>query len=89
MRILTRIDPTGPVRLLLVGGFDARCVADFERTLAAVRRLGKRIDIDLSQLTSIDRPCLQYLSDLASTGVLFVGCQPGSMGLDRALDATR
>jgi len=76
MRILTRIDPTGPVRLLLVGAFDARCVADFERTLAAVRRLGKGIHIDLSQLTSIDRPCLQYLFDLASTGIVFVGCLP-------------
>ena len=76
MRILTRIDPTGPVSLLLIGGFDARCVADFERTLAAVRRLGKSIHIDLGQLTSIDPPCLQYLFDLASTGVAFVGSLP-------------
>ena len=76
MRILTRIDPTGPVRLLLIGGFDARCVADFERTLAAVRRLGKNVHIDLSQLTAIDPPCLQCLFDLASTGVAFVGGLP-------------
>jgi anti-anti-sigma regulatory factor len=76
MRILTRIDPTGPVSLLLIGGFDARCVADFERTLAAVRRLGKNVHIDLSQLTAIDSPCLQYLFELASTGVASVGSLP-------------
>ena len=73
MRILTRIDPSGPVTLLVTGGFDATCLADFERTLAAARRLGKDVRVDLSELTVIDRLCLQYLLELTRTGVAFVG----------------
>jgi anti-anti-sigma regulatory factor len=76
MRILTRIDPGGPVTLTVVGGFDASCIADFERTLAAARRLGKDVRVDLSELTVLDRLCLQYLAELARTGVAFIGCPP-------------
>jgi len=76
MRILTRIDPGGPVTLTVVVGFDASCIADFERTLAAARRLGKDVRVDLSELTVLDRLCLQYLLELTRTGVAFVGRPP-------------
>ena len=76
MRIHTRIDPTGPVTLVVVGGFGAPCLADFERTVVAARRLGKDLQIDLSALTLIDQSCLQYLFELTNTGVAFVGCPP-------------
>ncbi|HUK36195.1 MAG TPA: hypothetical protein VLV86_19900 [Vicinamibacterales bacterium] len=76
MRILTRIDPAGPVTLLVSGGVDAPCIADFDRTISAARRLGKDIMVDLSEVTVIDRFGLQYLFDLTNTGVVFVGCLP-------------
>ena len=76
MRIRTRIDPRGPVTLLVIGGFNATCIADFERTMVAARRLGKDVRVDLSELTVIDRSCLQYFFDLTRTGVAFVGCPP-------------
>jgi anti-anti-sigma regulatory factor len=76
MRILTRIDPMGPVTLLVIGGVYAACLADFDRAVVSARRLGKGVRIDLSQLTVIDRSCLQYLFDLTSTGVAFIGCPP-------------
>jgi anti-anti-sigma regulatory factor len=72
MRILTRIDPRGPVTLLVTGSFDASCIADFERTLAAARRLGKDVRVDLSELTVLDRLCRQYLFELTRTGVALV-----------------
>lgn len=62
--------------LTVVGGFDASCIADFERTLAAARRLGKDVRVDLSELTVLDRLCLQYLLELTRTGVAFVGRPP-------------
>jgi anti-anti-sigma regulatory factor len=76
MRILTRIDPKGPVTLLVIGGFNATCIADFERTVVAARRLGKEVRVDLSEVTVIDRSCLQCLLDLTRTGVAFVGWPP-------------
>jgi len=76
MRIHTRIDPMGPVTLVVVGGFGAPCLADFERTVVAARRLGKDVHIDLSALTLIDQSCLQYLFELTNTGIAFVGCPP-------------
>lgn len=76
MRILTRIDPAGPVTLTVIGGVNAACIADFERAVVSARRLGKRLRVDLSQLTVIDRSCLRYLFELTNTGVTFVGCPP-------------
>jgi hypothetical protein len=76
MRIHTRIDPMGPVTLMVVGGFDAPCIADFDRTVVAARRLGKDVQVDLSALTVIDRSCVQYLSELTNTGVVCVRCPP-------------
>jgi hypothetical protein len=74
MRIQTRIDPTGPVTFLVAGRVDAACIADFERAFGAARRLGKVIHLDLSKMTLVDRPGLQYLVDLASDDVTLINC---------------
>jgi hypothetical protein len=74
MRIQTRIDPTGPVTFLVAGKVDAACIADFERAFGAARRLGKVIRLDLSEMTLVDRPGLQYLLDLTCDEVTLVNC---------------
>ncbi len=76
MRLLTQIDPEGAVTFVVVGSFDAPCVADFDRTLEAARRLRKQIHVDLSHLTGVDCSSLHYLSELAERGVSFVGYPP-------------
>lgn len=76
MRLHTRIDPHGAMTFVVIGCFDATCIADFERTLAAARRLEKEIHVDLSQLTVVDCASLHYLFDLPASGVIFIGQTP-------------
>jgi anti-anti-sigma regulatory factor len=74
MRIQTRIDPAGAITFLVEGSVDAACIADFEQAFCAARRLGRVIRLDLSEVTLVDRPGLQYLSDLVDGEVTLVNC---------------
>jgi anti-anti-sigma regulatory factor len=74
MRILTRIDPAGAITLVVAGTINGTCIADFKRALGAARRLRQPIHLDLSEVTLVDRPSLQYLVDLARGEVVLVGC---------------
>jgi anti-anti-sigma regulatory factor len=74
MRIQTRIDPAGAITFLVEGRVDAACIADFEQAFGAARRLGRVIRLDLSEVTLVDRPGLQYLSDLEDDEVTLVNC---------------
>jgi anti-anti-sigma regulatory factor len=64
MQIVTRVEATGVVTLVLGGTFNASSVADFDRALQAAMQLDRRIVLDLTNVRLIDRPTLQYLIDL-------------------------
>jgi anti-anti-sigma regulatory factor len=64
MQIVTRVEPTGVVTLVLGGTFNASSVADFDRALCTAKQLNQPIVLDLTNIRLIDRPTLQYLIDL-------------------------
>jgi anti-anti-sigma regulatory factor len=74
MRIVTRIEPTGAVTLVVAGTFNAVGVADFDRALNDARRLRQPVVLDLSEVRLIDRPTLKYLIDLLQHDVNLVIC---------------
>ena len=74
MRMRAKLDPFGPITFLVAGSVDAACIADFERALGTARRLGKGVRLDLSEVTLVDHPGLQYLRDLARGEVILVNC---------------
>jgi anti-anti-sigma regulatory factor len=74
MRIMTRIEPTGAVTLLVAGTFNAVGVADFDRALEDAHRLHQPVVLDLSAVRLIDRPTLKYLIDLMENDVNLVIC---------------
>jgi anti-anti-sigma regulatory factor len=64
MQIVTRVEPTGVVTLVLGGTFNASSVADFDRALHTAKQLNQPVVLDLTNVKLIDRPTLQYLIDL-------------------------
>lgn len=63
MHIVTQVEPTGAVTLVVQGTLNASSVADFDRALEQARRLDQPLFLDLSGVRLIDRPTLQYLID--------------------------
>lgn len=74
MRIMTCIEPTGAVTLVVAGMFNAVGVADFDRALEDARRLHQPVVLDLSDVRLIDRPTLQYLIDLMEHDINLLIC---------------
>jgi anti-anti-sigma regulatory factor len=74
MRIMTRIEATGVVTLVVAGTFNAVGVADFDRALEDARRLHQPVVLDLSEVRLIDRPTLKYLIDLMQHDFNLVIC---------------
>jgi len=76
MHIQTTIEPSGAVMLMLAGTFNGASVADFERALDLAHQLEQPVFLDLTRITLIDRPTLQYLIDVLSRDVRLVICSP-------------
>jgi hypothetical protein len=88
MYIQTTIEPSGAVMLMLAGTFNGAGVADFERALDLAHQLEQPVFLDLTRITLIDRPTLQYLIDVLRRDVRLVICSPSvEEWLARAQDA--
>ena len=74
MRIMTRVEHTGNVTLTVGGTLNATSVADLDRALDEARLLRQPIVLDLSEVTLIDRPTLQYLIDVKQHDVGLMIC---------------
>lgn len=62
------------VTLLLNGKFDEDALADLDVSIAEARGAHRRIYLDLSEVTLVDRKAVQYFSDQASGDVKLVNC---------------
>jgi anti-anti-sigma regulatory factor len=73
--IQTQTDPSrDTVVLLLNGKFGEDALPELERSIAAAKHARRRVDIDLSEVTLLDRAIARYFSERASNGVRLVNC---------------
>jgi hypothetical protein len=64
------------VRVLLNGKFSEDALAAVERSICEAESSHRRVFVDLSEVTLVDRKAAEYLSARASNGVQLVNCPP-------------
>jgi anti-anti-sigma regulatory factor len=64
MQIMTRVEATGVVTVVVEGTLSASSVPAFDRALQSALKLDQPVVLDLSSVTLIDRPTLKYLIHL-------------------------
>jgi len=74
VKIETQLDPAGEVRLALAGKCSGGCLGELRRAIERARRLQRQIVIDLSEVTLVDRPSLQFLAAQVREDVRLVNC---------------
>jgi len=74
VKIETQFDPAGPVRLALAGKCSGGCLGELRRAIARARRMQKQIVIDMSEVTLVDRPSLQFLASQVREDITLVNC---------------
>ena len=67
-------DAAGVTRLLLNGKLSEAAIADLEHSIVEAREAHRRVYIDLSEVTLVDRKAVQYISEQAAADVKVVNC---------------
>ena len=74
VKIDTQLDPAGSVRLALAGKCSGGCLGELRRAIDRARRMQKQIVIDMSEVTLVDRPSLQFLAAQVREDIKLVNC---------------
>lgn len=74
VKIETQLDPAGAVRLALAGKCSGGCLGELRRAIERARRMQKQIVIDMSEVTLVDRPSLQFLAAQTREDIKLVNC---------------
>jgi anti-anti-sigma regulatory factor len=74
LKIATRHDPMGPVTLTIAGKCSGGCLGELRRAIDRARRAQKQIVIDMSEVTLVDRPSLQFLAAQTRENITLVNC---------------
>ena len=74
IKIATRSDPAGAATLLLAGCVNQDSVDQIEQALEAVRRTHRAVQIDLSEVTLVDRLGLRFLAAQRRRDVKLIKC---------------
>src|SRR4029079_2449904 len=61
MQIQPKFESAGRVRLELTGRMNANALGELRRAIERVQRRRGRVTIDLSEITLVDRPSLEFL----------------------------
>lgn len=69
-----QIDPSGPVTLTLAGKCSGGSLGELRRAIDKARRMQKQIIIDMSEVTLVDRPSLQFLAAQVRDDVKLINC---------------
>ena len=64
----------GRVTLAIAGKCNGGCIGELRRAIEKARRLHKQIIIDMSEITLVDRPSLQFLAAQARDNVTLINC---------------
>jgi hypothetical protein len=74
VKIGKQLDPTGPVTLRLAGKCSGGGLGELRRAIDKARRMQKQIIIDMSEVTLVDRPSLQFLAAQAREDIELINC---------------
>jgi hypothetical protein len=74
VRIAPRQDPAGPITLVIAGKCNGGCLGELRRAIDKARRMDRQIVIDMSEVTLVDRPSLQFLAAQARDNITLVNC---------------
>ena len=74
VKIAKQLDPLGPVTLTLAGKCSGGCLGELRRAIDKARRMQKQIVIDMSEVTLVDRPSLQFLAAQAREDIKLINC---------------
>ncbi len=71
---IAQLDPLGPVTLTLAGKCSGGCLGELRRAIERARRMQREIVIDLSEVTLMDRPSLEFLAAQSRADIKLVNC---------------
>ena len=69
-----QVDPLGPVTLSLAGKCSGGCLGELRRAIEKARRTQRPIIIDMSEVTLVDRPSLQFLAAQMEEDIQLINC---------------
>jgi anti-anti-sigma regulatory factor len=76
LKIQSKPDVVGTVRLEVAGRMNANSLGDLRRTMERIRRKRSRVSLDLSEITLLDRASIQFLAEQCSADVELINCPP-------------
>jgi ABC-type transporter Mla MlaB component len=74
MQIQPKYEQTGTVRLAITGRMNANALGELRRAIERVRRRRGRVMIDLSEITLVDRPSLEFLTEQIKDEIELINC---------------
>lgn len=74
VKIETQFDAAGAVTLTLAGKCSGGCLGELRRAIDRARRMQKQIVIDMSEVTLVDKPSLQFLAAQVREDIKLVNC---------------
>ena len=74
LKFAKQIDPSGPITLALAGKCSGGSLGELRRAIDKARRMQKQIIIDMSEVTLVDRPSLQFLAAQIRDDVKLINC---------------
>jgi anti-anti-sigma regulatory factor len=74
LKIDIQLDTDGDTTLALAGKCNGTSLGELRRAIERVRRSHKRVVIDLSEVTLMDRPSLQFLAAQTREDVQLTNC---------------
>jgi len=76
VRIATHHDGNGSVTLSIAGKCNGGCIGELRRAIEKARRSHKSVFIDMSEITLVDRPSIQFLAEQARDNITLINCPP-------------
>ena len=74
LKIESRQEPAGAVRLALTGRMNANSIGELRRAIDRARRHRPHVALDLSEITLIDRASLDFLAELTKGEIELMNC---------------
>ena len=74
LRIDIKLEGDGDTTLVLAGKCNGTSLGELRRAIERARRSHKRVVIDLSEVTLLDRPSLQFLAAQTREDVTLTNC---------------
>jgi anti-anti-sigma regulatory factor len=76
LKIESKPEVTGTVRLALAGRMHANSLGELRRAIDRARRKRTRVSLDLSEITLVDRASLDFLTQQSKDQIELLNCPP-------------